>query len=55
MRDQGRVTDFLDDYSPYLDQKYTDLVDGDFDSSLNEECVHLFICEDCGLNDIQAT
>lgn len=55
MRDQGRVTDFLDDYSPYLDQKYTNLVDGDLDSSATDECVHLFVCEDCGLNDIQTT
>ncbi|MBH0228688.1 hypothetical protein [Halobacillus yeomjeoni] len=54
MRDQGRVTDYLDDYSPYLDQKWTDLVDGDLDSSLTNECVHLFVCEDCGLNDISS-
>ncbi|WP_281976132.1 hypothetical protein [Halobacillus litoralis] len=53
MIDQGRVTDFFDDYSPYLDQKYTDLVDGELYSSVAEQCVHLFVCEDCGLNDIQ--
>ncbi|KHE73122.1 hypothetical protein LD39_00990 [Halobacillus sp. BBL2006] len=53
MHDQGRITDFLDDYSPYLELKWTDLVDGDLDSSRTGECVHLFICEDCGLNDIQ--
>ncbi len=55
MKDQGRVTDFLDEYSPYLDLTYTDLVDGDIDSSLQDECVHLFVCEACGLQDIQTT
>ncbi|MBN8233620.1 hypothetical protein JF544_00095 [Halobacillus kuroshimensis] len=49
------MTDFLDEYSPYLDLTYTDLVDGDIDSSLQDECVHLFVCEACGLQDIQTT
>jgi hypothetical protein len=53
MYDQGRVTDFLDDYSPYLDQKYTDLVDGLPMSIETGDCVHLFTCENCGLQDIR--
>ncbi|TGB05316.1 hypothetical protein [Halobacillus salinus] len=54
MYDKGRVTDFLDEYSPYLDAKYTDLVDGDKDSSNTDECVHMFVCNKCGFQDIQA-
>ncbi|UOQ43532.1 hypothetical protein MUN89_16670 [Halobacillus salinarum] len=49
MGDQGRVVDLLDEYSPYLDQNWTDLVDGDPDSSLNGKCLHLFVCQDCKL------
>ncbi|MBA2174587.1 hypothetical protein H0266_06650 [Halobacillus locisalis] len=54
MYDRGRVTDFLDEYSPYLDLDYTDLVDGELNSSVTEECVHYFVCEECGFHDIQA-
>ncbi|WP_139205862.1 hypothetical protein [Halobacillus alkaliphilus] len=55
MEDQGRITDFLDDYSPYLDQKWTNLVDGDEDSSITDECIHLFICGQCGLKDVRSS
>ncbi|MCA0969692.1 hypothetical protein LCM20_03670 [Halobacillus litoralis] len=55
MRDKGRVADFFDDYSPYLDISFTDLVDGDPDSSIQGECVHLFVCEKCGFQDIHST
>lgn len=55
MHDQGRVTDFLDDYSPYLDIKWTNLVDGDLFSSINESCAHLFMCESCGFQDVRTS
>jgi len=43
MVDKGRLTDYLDDYSPYLEMNITELVDG----GPNNVCVHLFKCEKC--------
>lgn len=47
MEDKGRSVDYLDDYSPYLDDEGLKLVDGDTDSSEEHECVHLFYCRTC--------
>lgn len=54
MYDKGRAVDFLDEYSPYLDMKYTEMVDGDPDSSITDDCVHVFVCNKCGFQDILA-
>lgn len=47
MADQGRISDYLDDYSPYLDYAGTNLVDGIEDSEARHVCVHLMKCSDC--------
>ncbi|MYL32386.1 hypothetical protein GLW08_06390 [Pontibacillus yanchengensis] len=47
MKEQGRVVDYLDDYSPYLDDEGLKLVDGDQNSSEEHECVHLYQCTKC--------
>ncbi len=50
MFDQGRIYDFYDDYSPYMDIDVIKLADGDPVSSQKDECVHLFKCPNCGFD-----
>lgn len=44
MNDGGIVSDYYDDYSPYLPISITGRIDG-YPSS---QCVHLFYCTKCG-------
>jgi hypothetical protein len=44
MDDAGRIQDFFDDYSPYLDNDITGLADG----VSNDQCLHIFVCPRCG-------
>ncbi len=43
MKDHGPIVNFFDDYSPYLSNDMTQLVDG----VPHDQCVHLFSCEKC--------
>ena len=43
MENQGPLVDYLDDYSPYLSNDITQLVDG----APHDECVHIFKCNNC--------
>ncbi|NBI05812.1 hypothetical protein [Senegalia massiliensis] len=43
MIDQGPIVDYLDNYSPYLSNDITQLVDG----VSKNECTHLFKCKEC--------
>ncbi len=43
MVDRGPIVNYLDDYSPYLLDDITTLVDG----VEKEKCVHLFYCNNC--------
>ncbi|WP_234400736.1 hypothetical protein [Virgibacillus senegalensis] len=47
MTDQGKVVDFMGDYSPYLDIEIVKTVDGVRDSTSSNTCVHLFQCLGC--------
>ncbi|WP_066231225.1 hypothetical protein [Geobacillus jurassicus] len=47
MEDKGKVTDYFDDYSPYMDADVMKLVDGYLRTYTNHECVHLFYCPTC--------
>lgn len=47
MEDNGKSTDYLDDYSPYLDIDICKMVDGDHNSLEKHYCIHLFHCNDC--------
>jgi hypothetical protein len=47
MEDQGRVIDFFDDYSPYLDIDGMKLADGFPDDLNNHQCPHTFYCSHC--------
>ncbi|MBS4171869.1 hypothetical protein [Bacillus sp. FJAT-49736] len=54
MEDQGRIYDYFDDYSPYMEIDLIKLADGDPISSEQPICVHLFKCRECGF-DLQKT
>ncbi|WP_034428979.1 hypothetical protein [Caldisalinibacter kiritimatiensis] len=43
MTDQGPLVDYYDEYSPYLSNDTTQLVDG----VSHEKCVHVFKCTSC--------
>lgn len=48
LSDQGRMYDYYDDYSPYMDIDLNKLADGDVESRDKPECMHLFVCGICG-------
>lgn len=48
MEDKGRIQDYYDDYSPYLNYGLTDLQDGEPD----DICQHIFCCPVCGYDKI---
>ncbi len=43
MIDDGALINFLDDYSPYLSNDITQLVDG----VSHDKCTHIFTCKKC--------
>ena len=47
LEEVGKVTDYLDDYSAYMDIDILKLVDGDNNSLETQECLHLFTCPVC--------
>ena len=50
--DQGKVTDYLDEYSAYEEINTLKQVDGVKQSTENEQCVHIFSCSQCGNNEL---
>lgn len=54
LSDQGKITDFLDEYSAYEEIQTLKLVDGLEQSIENEQCVHLFSCRHCGNDELVA-
>lgn len=44
MLDKGAKVNYLDNYSPYLLDEVTHLVDG----VARDECVHVYYCPNCG-------
>jgi len=47
MEDAGPLVNFFDDYSAYLSNDITQLVDG----VPHHQCVHLFSCKNCGYDE----
>ncbi len=45
MKDKGRLTDYYDNYSPYLPMELTNKVDGIYSEN---KCFHLYKCDSCG-------
>ncbi|HBM80278.1 MAG: hypothetical protein QME45_14475 [Clostridiales bacterium] len=44
MKNGGRIQDYYDDYSPYLNYNDTDIIDGEPYGI----CQHIYICPACG-------
>jgi hypothetical protein len=53
MEDKGKVTDYFDDYSPYMDIDMMKLVDGYPKTLIRHECVHLFYCPHCRQEEVR--
>lgn len=47
LQDCGKTVDYLDNYSPYLDQQILQEVDGLPHAESNTYCVHIFYCPAC--------
>lgn len=47
MEDNGRLMDYFDDYSAYLDIEGMKLFDGYPDDKKNHQCPHVFYCVHC--------
>lgn len=45
--DGGKIVDYYDDYSPYLEQEDAQQIDGIPDSGEKQECVHIAFCKEC--------
>ncbi|GER69988.1 hypothetical protein BpJC7_12910 [Weizmannia acidilactici] len=48
LADGGKLYDYFDDYSPYMEIDLEKLEDGDPASTKKETCVHLYYCVHCG-------
>lgn len=47
VQDQGRVSDFFDDYSPYMEVDELKLEDGYPENFTESQCPHVFYCDAC--------
>ncbi|AKS37477.1 hypothetical protein NP92_03185 [Anoxybacillus gonensis] len=47
LKDEGKLTDYFDDYSPYMDADMMKMVDGYAHTRKQHVCVHLFHCDNC--------
>jgi hypothetical protein len=53
LADEGKVTDYFDDYSPYMEIDLMKQVDGYPSTRSRHQCVHLFHCYYCGKDEIK--
>ncbi len=51
MVDQGRLLDYFDDYSAYLDIEGMKLFDGIENDQRDHQCPHVFYCSNCQKED----
>ncbi|WP_156288668.1 hypothetical protein [Oceanobacillus salinisoli] len=47
LEDQGKITDYFDDYSAYMDIDMMKMFDGNRKSLEDHECLHYFYCTNC--------
>lgn len=47
LHDRGRIMDYYDDYSPYMDIDLMKMEDGYTDSYRDHKCPHLYQCSNC--------
>lgn len=53
LEDQGKISDYYDDYSPYMEIEWARLEDGIAGNYENELCMHLFKCPECGSEQVE--
>lgn len=53
LEDNGKMMDYLDDYSPYMPIEQMKLENGYLSDYEKEECLHYLICPQCGYHKIQ--
>lgn len=47
MEDKGRIIDYFDDYSPYMEIDDMKKIDGYGNTLSNHECAHVLYCVNC--------
>jgi hypothetical protein len=47
MSESGRIMDYYDDYSPYMDIDLMKMEDGFKDTNSEHKCPHLYRCSSC--------
>jgi hypothetical protein len=47
MEDKGRIIDYFDDYSPYMEIEDMKKIDGYEQTKQEHECAHLLFCPAC--------
>ncbi|WML43273.1 hypothetical protein [Neobacillus sp. PS3-40] len=52
MLERGRIMDYYDDYSPYMDIDLMKMEDGYKDTYSNHKCPHLFRCPNCASEEV---
>ena len=52
MEDSGRIMDYFDDYSAYLDIEGMKRCNGYPNDQKNHECPHVFYCTNCGKEEV---
>lgn len=53
MDDSGRIMDFYDDYSPYMEIDDLKLEDGYSNTFSQNQCPHLMSCLQCGRSEVK--
>lgn len=52
MADNGKLMDFYDDYSPYMDVEIMKMEDGYPDTHSGHKCPHLYSCPQCHRSEV---
>lgn len=52
MADMGRVIDYFDDYSAYMEIDGMKLLDGYQADHKQQQCPHVFFCKNCGKDQV---
>lgn len=51
--DGGRIIDYFDDYSAYMEIDGMKQIDGYMKTLSEHQCAHLFYCENCSSSDVK--
>jgi hypothetical protein len=52
MEDKGRIIDYFDDYSPYMEIEDMKKIDGYEQTQQGHECGHLLYCPVCNMEQV---